>query len=306
MAFRVSDNSLFESAIRNIQRSRIGLEQLQIRASTGKRINRISDDPSGASQVLALKNALGRIEQFKRNIDSATANIEAAENALNGVTNVLIRLRELAVSADDPDLEVFNLIQPEVEQLFEQLVTLANSRSGNKSFLFGGFLNGSAPFTASGGFVGGAPSPTVAFGGNTGEIRVQVGESAFIATNLNGSEIFVPGPPSVDIFKVAGDFRDALRTQDTDAIFGVISEFDKAIDQVLNARGIGGARLNRLETSRNQLEALDLTLQKERSAIEDDDFIRTITELQSRELTFEASLAITSRLLQTTLMDFLR
>ena len=110
----------------------------------------------------------------------------------------------------------------------------------------------------------------------------------------------------MNIFVVVGNFRDALRTQDTDAIFQVISDIDKAIDQVLNARGIGGARLNRLETSRNQLEALDLTLQKERSAIEDDDFIRTITELQSRELTFEASLAITSRLLQTTLMDFLR
>ena len=322
MPFRVSDNNLFETAIRNIQRNRVGLEQLQIRASTGKRINRTSDDPSGASQVLALKNALGRIEQFKRNMDSATASLEAAENTLSGVTNVLIRLRELAVSADTEVAE-FNLIQPEVEQQFDELLKLANARSGNKSFIFGGFLNGSAPFTASGGFVEGSPSPTVTFGGNTGEIRVQVGENAFLATNLNGREIFtgdvqagdvgfgdtddnLPDPPRVNIFEVVADFRDALRTQDTDAIFQVISDFDQAIDQVLNARGISGARLNRVETSKNQLASFELTLQKERSAIEDDDFIRTVTELQTRELTFEASLSITARLLQTSLLDFLR
>jgi flagellar hook-associated protein 3 FlgL len=318
----VSDANLFDSAIRSIQQNRVELQALQIRASTGRRINRVSDDPSGAAQVLSIRRTIERIAQFKRNIDSARADLETSENALNGVTNVLIRLRELAVSADIETAE-FDLIMPEAEEQFEELIKLANSQSGKKNFIFGGFLNGSAPFAASGGFTAGSPSPTVTFSGDTGEVQVQIGENAFLTTNLNGREIFtgdvqagdvgmgdtddaLPDPPRVNIFELVGDFRDALRTQDTAAIGQAIEDFDQALDQVLTARGIGGARLNRLEASRNQLEALDVTLEVERSSIEDDDFVRTVTELQNRETTFEASLAITARVMQRSLLDFIR
>ena len=321
MAFRVSDSNLFDSAVRNIQRSRYSLQQLQIRATTGKRINFVSDDPSGATQLLGLRRTLERVEQFQRNIDSARADLEAAEVALSGVTNVLIRVRELAVSADIETAE-FDLIQPEIEGQFNELVKLANQRNGKKAFLFGGFLNSATPFTASGAFVPGAPSPTVSFNGDTGQVQVQIGENAFLGTNLNGREIFtgdvqagdvgmgdtddnLPDPPRVDIFEVVGRFRDALRTQDTTTIGQVITDLDQAMDQVLKARGTTGARLNRLAAARSQLDSLELTFEKERASIEDDDFVRTVADLTQREFTFEASLAITARVLQRSLVDFL-
>jgi flagellar hook-associated protein 3 FlgL len=146
-----------------------------------------------------------------------------------------------------------------------------------------------------------------------GEIELQIGESATITTNLLGASVFKgdedgdgsPDAGRVDIFQVASDFRDALATQDSAGIFAAIGEIDEALDQVLSHRGIAGARLNRLEVAENQLRSLETTLELERSAIEDVDFVETITQLTNVENTYQASLAITARILQYDLADFL-
>ena len=301
MAFRISDATIFDSSVRNIQRNRLALQQLQLRAGSGKRLNALSDDPSGTSQLLGLRRALGRIEQFERNINSARANLEASEAALAGVTGDLIKIRELAVSADGPDLGEFDQIQSQVEELFEDLLQLANTRSGS-GFVFGGFRNASAPFTAAADFDPGLPSPAVTYNGDTGEIDVQIGETSTITTNLVGSDVF---QSAVDVFDVVGDLRDALRTQDLTEVQNSLTRIDSAIEQVVNARGVVGARVNRLDVAEEQLQSLDVTLEKERSGIEDADTVRAITDLVNRENTLQASLAVTARVLQHDLVDFL-
>jgi flagellar hook-associated protein 3 FlgL len=270
----------------------------------------LSDDPTGAAQLLGLRRAIDRIGQFQRNITSARTNLEASEGALAEASNALIRLRELAVSADI-ETEQFDLIQPEVEGLRAELIRLANS-SSDTGYLFGGYRNDSAPFDSSGDFVG-VPPATPLPASLLGEIRVEIGESANVTTNLLGASVFkgdadgdgVVDAGKVDLFQVAADFRDALAAQDTTAIGNAIGELDVALDQVLNARGISGARLSRLDVAENQLRSLEVTLEVERSEIEDVDFVKTVTELTSAENTFQASLSIAARILQQDLMDFL-
>jgi flagellar hook-associated protein 3 FlgL len=310
MPFRVTNTTLFNTAIENIRRNQELLGKLQQQAGSGKRLNAVSDDPADAAQLLGLRRTMDRLEQFQSNISAGRANLEATEGALAEISNHLIRLRELAVSADT-ELEQFDMMLPEVEGIFNEIVRLGNSRSGS-GYVFGGYRTMSAPFDASGDFVGvppGNPLPSALLG----EIDLQIGESATVTTNLLGASVFKgdsdgdgsPDAGQVDIFQVVGDFRDALANQDPDGIFAAIGEIDQALDQVLNSRGIAGARLNRLEVAERQLESLDTTLQLERSAIEDVDFVETITKLTNVENTYQASLAITARILQTDLADFL-
>jgi flagellar hook-associated protein 3 FlgL len=311
MPSRVSNATIFDTAIANIQRNRLTLQTLQQQAGSGKRISALSDDPSGSVQLLGLRRTLDRIEQFQQNINSARSNLENSEGVLSEISNILIRLRELAVSADI-EVNQFDLIQPEVEELRSEIIRLANSSSGS-GFLFGGYRSTSPPFDTSGNFVG-VPPATPLPAALLGEVQVQIGENSNITTNLLGSTIFKGDTDgdgnadagSVDIFQVVTDFRDALAAQDTNGVFNAIGELDQALDQVLNSRGIAGARLNRLEVAASQLQSLDVTLQKERSDIEDADFVETISALTNVENTFQASLAITARILQQDLMDFLR
>ncbi len=312
MAFRISDSNLFDASVRNIQRNHARLVELQTQVSTGKRINSLADDPASASQVFDLRRGLARIEMFGRSIDAARAKLDQNEAALAQLGGVLIRLRELAVSADVETAE-FDQIQSEVEELFGEVVALANSRSGGE-FLFAGFESDAAPFSVVGAFVAGGASPTVTYNGDSGVVLAQIGESSTTQVNVPGSALFrgdsngdgtFPDAPRVDLFTVITNFRDRLQAQDSAGMLLTIGELDAAIDQVLVTRGAIGARSNRLDIAESQLSSLEVALKVERASLEEVDVIEAASELRSQEAVFQAALAVTARVLQPTLLDFL-
>ncbi len=315
MAFRISDATLFNNAVRNTRLNRFELSQLQSQFSSGKRVNSVGDDPSAASQILGLRRGLGRIEQFERNIDTARAVLEPTESALASLTDALTRLRELAVSADIEEAE-FDQIRVEVEQIFDTVVALANT-SVNGRALFGGFVTDALPFTKTGDFSDGAdaPPPSTSYIGDNGVFQIQIGESTTVAANVSGREVFLgstdgddtPDPPNVDILDTIRELRNRLRDPSANGPpAGTLDALDAALDQVLRARGTVGATLNRLDMTHAQLQSLEVTLETHRSSLEDLDIIAAATELQSRENVYQASLAVTARVIQPSLLDFLR
>ena len=82
MAFRISDATIFNNAIRNARLNRFDLSKLHSQLSSGKRVNSLADDPSDASRILKLRRGATRLEQFSRNIDSARGRLEPVEQAL--------------------------------------------------------------------------------------------------------------------------------------------------------------------------------------------------------------------------------
>jgi flagellar hook-associated protein 3 FlgL len=310
MPFRVTNATIFDAAIENIRQQRLKLQTLQNQAGSGRRIHSISDDPAAGAQLLGLRRTIDRIEKFQSNMTAARGSLTAVDSTLGDVTDRLIRLRELAVSADI-EVEQFDLIQPEVEELLAEIIRLGNSRSGT-GYLFGGYRTDSAPFDTSGNFSG-VPPMTPLPAALIGEIEVEIGESAMITTNVLGATVFkgdadgdgTPDAGKVDIFQVVADFRDALAAQDTAGISDAIGEIDQALDQVLSNRGIAGARLNRLDVAEGQLQSVEVALETERSGIEDIDLVETATQLVQAETTLQASLAVTARILQHSLVDFL-
>ena len=310
MGFRVSDASIFQNAVRSTRQNRFALNQIQNQIATGKRINSLADDPLGASRSLGLSTTLDRIDQFQRNINGARAALQTSESAIAQVSDLLIRLRELAVSADTEVAE-FDKIQAEAEQRFGELLSIANTRVGDV-YLFGGFVTDTAPVTQTGVFTD--PAPIVAYNGDSGARLVQIDESSQIQVNVTARELFfgstdnddVADGANVNVFSVIQDFINRLADPATNgAPVGVLDDLDSALQQTLRARGLLGARDNRVESTATQLDGLRVTIEKERSVLEDIDLVETITELQSKEATFQASLGITARIIQPTLLNFL-
>ncbi len=266
--------------------------------------------------------ARARVWSSSAATSSPRARLEPTESVLASVSDVLTRLRELAVSADIEEPQ-FDLIKPEVEQLYDELLQLANTRTTH-GFLFGGFTTDSSPFTKVGNFVDGVvdevtPDPNVVYSGDSGVVRVQIGEATTIDVSVPGAAIFegdfaAPAgtdPGRVNLFDLVREFRNRLEdpTNPAFAVPGVaevIDDFDLALNQVLQLRGRIGANLNRLDITDSQLQSLEIIHEAERSSLEDIDLIAASTELAQQENIYQASLAVTARVLQPSLLDFLR
>ncbi len=317
MGFRISDSTIFARAVRSAQLNRFSLSHLQGQLATGKRLNSLGDDPVDATRVLALRRTENRLDQFERNIGAAERRLQPSESQLASLSNLLIRLRELAVDVDsfqqEPDQR--DQFRAEVEQRFDELFQIANTRSAD-GYLFSGFRSDQQTYTRGGAFPAGvdAVNPTATYGGDANVIQIQINESTTVDASIPGGMAFAgdfdgdgtTDAGRVNLFDVVRDFRNRLVDP---AVAGnpldVTGDLDLAINQVLEVRGSIGARLNRLETTANQIENMKLTLETERSALEDLDLISASTELVSRENTFQASLAVSARVIQPSLLDFL-
>jgi flagellar hook-associated protein 3 FlgL len=316
MPFRISDANIFNDAMRSLKLNRFYLSQLQSQVASGRRINSVADDPGDATRILNLRRTTAQLDQFGRNLDSAEASLSNTDASLSTLTDVFTRLRELAVSADVEE-DQFENINSEVEQLFDEVLRLANTRLGDR-FLYGGLVTDAAPYVKGGDFVDGVVGvfPTINPANpqsGYGAIEVQIGGASRIQTNVEGAELFlgdtdgdgVPDGGRVNLFDVVREFRNRLEDPTTGAPADMTGLMDQALDQILEIRGDVGGRLNRIEVTKAQYASLDLSLERERSSIEDIDYAETITELQKAENAYQAALGVTARVIQPSLLNFL-
>jgi len=181
---RVSTSGAFASGQSAMQRLQAALDFTQRQISSGRRILTPSDDPIGSARAIEIRESISRLEQFDRNATIATNRLSQEESALSSVNNVLQRVRELAVQANNGTQtnETRRLIAVELRQNLDALVQIANQKDGNGSYLFAGNLEGAAPVTRSGG--------SYTYNGDQGQRFIQIGESRQVADGDSGAAIF--------------------------------------------------------------------------------------------------------------------
>jgi flagellar hook-associated protein 3 FlgL len=186
MVDRISTSLAQQLGINAILYQQTQVSQTQQQISLGKRILTPSDDPAGSVQVLNLNQSISRIEQFQSNIEYAKNRLSLSDGTLQGVTNSLQRVRELAVqgfnstnSATDKES-----IAQEMFQRLDEILALANTKDANGDYLYAGFKAQTEAFTGS------AASGQFAYQGDQGQRLIQIGENRTIADNNAGAEIF--------------------------------------------------------------------------------------------------------------------
>jgi flagellar hook-associated protein 3 FlgL len=316
MPFRISDANIFNDALRSLKLNRFRLSQVQTQISSGRRINSVAEDPGNASHILSLRRTAAQLEQFGRNLNAAEASLSNTDASLDTLTGVFTRLRELAVSADVEEDQFAN-INSEVEQLFDEVLRLANTRLGDR-FLYGGLVTDAGPYVKGGDFVDGVtgPNPTITQANpqsGEGAIQVQIGGASRIQINVEGAELFlgdtdgdgVADGSRVNLFDVVREFRNRLEDPTTGNPADMTGQLDQALNQILQIRGDVGGRLNRIHVTQEQYAALKVSLELERSSLEDLDIAEAATELAQAENVYQAALAVTARVIQPTLLHFL-
>ncbi|MNJ47836.1 Flagellin [compost metagenome] len=228
--------------------------------------------------------------------------MQFSDSVLMETTSILQRLSELAVQAGTdtvPD-DARNNIKQEVDQLYQQLVSLGNSQFKGK-YIFNGERVNEAPYPSD--------PANMAYSLDQGEVQYQIGAGIYIPVNMLGDKVFGAFGDNTGLFKVLDDFKNALSDTSpagTTAIQNAIPALQENLERVITAQAELGGKQNRLEFSMSRLNDLNLNYVSLQSLVEDADMPAVITELKTAESIYQASLDTMARIIRPSLLDFLR
>jgi flagellar hook-associated protein 3 FlgL len=290
MAMRITNQMLSDDAVRQLQANLSRLAQSQEQVSTNRRINRPSDDPVQTGAAITLRDSISELTQYQRNIDLADGKLAATDGALGAAGDLLQRARELALQGATGSLSASDrqTIGLEVDQLIGGLLAQAQAKSAG-AYLFSGFRTDTAPYATAAG----------AYQGDAGAVMARIGPGSTVQVNVTADVAFGPALQAL----VALQAELAAGTPVTGA---TIDAVDAGLDAILGARGLTGARQNRLAQTRASLDDGILAATQLQSTIEDVDMAKAITDMSNRQASYEAALRVNARLLQTSLFDLMR
>ncbi|WP_286749126.1 flagellar hook-associated protein FlgL [Marinobacter sp. UBA2688] len=189
---RISSQQIFSGGINRLQELNSSLNQTQEQISTGKRVNKPSDDPVAAARILKLDQELSRIETYQLNAGLAENRLQQEESALAGSVDVIQRIRELTVQAGNGSLSPNDRksISSELKERIGQLANIANTRDASGEYIFSGFQGSTAAFgkDASGSWV---------YQGDEGQRVLEIDDGVTVPISDHGKGIYSSIPAAV-------------------------------------------------------------------------------------------------------------
>ncbi|MHA7222581.1 flagellar hook-associated protein FlgL [Arthrobacter sp. RHLT1-20] len=298
MLNRVTNLTMTATAQRTLQNQQSRLAELQVKASTLDKISRPSDDPSATGEALQTRARQAANEQYGRNIDDGGSWLNATDSALGQATNVLNKIRDLTVQSGNGALNqtARDAIAIELDGLGQDLLSIANTQHLGRN-IFAGSSDAAGAFTP--GAAGSAPTYNGIPGGT---VERRISDNQTVRIDVDGAKIFGDGATSV--FTLVGGLAAALRTGAD--VTPKLTDVDAAFKAVVSGRAEIGSRQAQLERAGNVNTELENTLDAQRMGIEKLDLGSVILDLKLQETNYQVALAATARVLQPSLMDFLR
>ncbi len=305
---RITQRSIQESTLANLQRNLQGMAAIQEQLSSQKRINRPSDDPTGTVSALTLRADLRANEQHRRNADDGNAWLTTTDSTLQTATSQLnvantLVIRGLNSGANGPEPRA--ALAVEVDGIKSSLLGLARTQYLGRN-IFAGTAGGSAIFTS--GEATDGPTPTTAttytWSSATGKVERQVASDSKVRVDTPGEKVFGTGETSV--FAVLDRISAQLKAGDDTGLAASKLELDGHMATIRAQLADVGARQNRVEYAQDQSDARVVSLNTSLSQVESIDLPATIVQLQSQQVAYQAALGATAKVLQPSLMDFLR
>lgn len=299
MTSRVTTNSTAMLMLRDIQDSQKALTNIQGQMASNKRIQVASDDPQAALISLGNRAELRRSQQLARNADRATDWLNAADRATGESVDLLAQARSLVIQATsgatDPTSRA--AIANQLRQVRESLLATAGTQVAGRSIFAG---------TAA----GAAYDSTGTYLGDNGTVETPVAAGVTMGVTRTGPEVFgtnnATNPMAGDIFQVLDALATAVQSSDATTLSSGLGAIDTATTRVQVAQTQLGSRMTQLDSLRTAAKARDQELTARVSELEDVDLAEATVTLKAKELAYQSALGVAGRMLQTTLLDFLR
>jgi len=291
---RISEQALARSALHRLNRRMEDMAGAQQQLSTGRRINKPSDDIALAGRALTLHSQLNAGTQASRNADDALLWVNLADTKLQSVVTSLQRARELAIQGASSATASFAVgLADEIAAIRDEVLATANTTHDGRR-LFAGF-SGDAPVAK--------VASSWTYGGDDGEVKRRIGDGEFIAINVTAEEAF--GFAGKDVFSVLDDLEAALRAGDAAGSDTAIAEIDGALDDALAALSKLGSAGRRIEAAQVRGQSEEVEVRSALSSVEDMDLAAAVLELQMSQAAYQAALTSVQNVMQLSLGSFL-
>ena len=208
---KVSTKLFNEQQIRQFSSLNEDIQKLQDKISSGKNIVVASDDPVGSVNLSGYKTVKQQLDQYLKNVNSAQTRLSLVDTNLQNLSTIMIRANELLIQASSDvlgrsDREAIAL---EIDEMKEELLSLANQQDANGSFIFGGFKTKTQPFQKN-------IDGKIEYKGDAGTTSLSVSETMVVQTSVDGESLFqkIKGSSGVTVsmFTMLENISNSVRT----------------------------------------------------------------------------------------------
>jgi len=297
---RITNKMTADLITKDLYRAQQLLLDAQVKVATGKRINKPSDDPIGMGKVLDYRKIISTIDQYNENIDHGKNQLEITSTIVEEIETLLNEAKNWAMQfGSGSDMSASSAII-EVKSLYDEIMDLANTKIGN-NYIFGGHVTNSAPFSRDANY-------DADYTGDNGDITVLVGDNVYVKTNANGEDLFaVDGAGGgSDVFGALERLINALETNDSAAAFSEVANLESAVDQVQGISTETSIYYGRMKSSENFLIKYRSNIENMLNETENMDPAQAIVEMQLQEAAYITCLETASKIIQPSLVDFIK
>jgi flagellar hook-associated protein 3 FlgL len=294
LSTRITERSLANTTMVGLQANLARLGALQQQLSSGKQISRPSDSPTGTTTAMQLRSDLRQLQQYDRNAADGKGWLNSVDGALTTSVDLVHQVRGLilqGMSGGSTDASARNALATEVDRLRESLLDLANTTYLNRP-VFGGTTAGREAYGPAGNYVG-----------DTGQVLRTVGTGIKVRVDSPAAATFGTGPNQ--LFAVLSRISVDLRGNPA-ALGGDLDRLDTTTNLMQSQLTDVGARYNRVVQLGQVATDRALNLTNNLSDVEDIDLPKTIMELQLQQTAYQVALSATAKVVQPSLLDFLR
>lgn len=338
---RVTNSMLSSNFLRDMNSNLNKLQTLQEQMSSGKEIRKPSDDPFKVARSMQLNTDIEANKQYNENIKDTSNTLDATDTALGQATDIFQRVRELMVSAGNAAYgsDEKNAIKDEINQKVEELTQVLNTNFDGK-YIFGGTKGTSKPLGTqadangnnqmffsdkNGALIGAPPLPATnpPTPGVTptddqnkqltmmqARLNTEISPGVTMEYNVTASDIVDFKTKDGTVMDTLKNIIDNLGSSDATAQAKVtgdnLTDITSAISNLLKVRSEVGAKQNRMESAQSKNEDENSNMTEVLSKTEDIDITEKTMEYSTMQTVYTASLQTSARVIQPSLMDYLK
>jgi flagellin-like hook-associated protein FlgL len=291
---RITQRAVALTSLQGLNRNLDAVGKLQQQLTSGRLISAPSDSPTGTNKAMQTRGDQAAVAQQSRNITDATSWLEQGGSTLTEMLDTTRRVRDLTVqglSTGGGSDASRKALATEVASLRQGLLSLANTAVQGRP-LFGGVTTGGKAFDGNGDYVG-----------TDGGVLRRLSASETVRVDVSGPGAF--GVDDDNLFHVVDRIASHLVTTPDD-LQADLTALDAVMNLMRTAVADVGSRAARVERAEQVNFDRSLLLQSELAATENVDLPNTIMKLEMQKVGYEAALAATAKVIQPTLLDYLR
>lgn len=312
MYFRVTAQMQANDAIAYMQQQNAALTTAENQVASGIAVNVPSDNPIAYTTLQEADNASLQYSTYNQNMTNATTTLDASTSALQNVNNILTQAQDIATQGADAstDSTGYQGLAKEVTSLISELLTNANASQGG-TYLFGGTANNAAPFEVTSTDSSGNPT-AITYNGSSNASQVLIGPNQTVNTEYDGSQVFQQS--GSDVFQALINLQNNLTnptlTQSqnsmSQALNQSLSEISSAANAIQNVEAQQSSSITMLSSLQTQVQSLQTAANSQASNVSSTNYASAIVQMQEQDTALQASMEVSSKMLQTSLLNFLQ